>query len=196
MGRGNQTTLKKNDRGSRMTWHEDDDISSERNHPRTSTIVIHMLFLCEKKNNQRKCNRVLNLYVCASQYRMMVSRRPAALCEHQRSPPWSSWWSSLVSGTTSVWALAPSPPAHLAPSRASSLGSQPWTDSTLFVAGTTPYTLGTCCQLNGLSSPVQNIFISRIYSRVRSIARNSKGLQGVLLYLADRCNNEVQIQPL
>uniref|UniRef100_A0A3B5A7L6 SET binding factor 2 n=1 Tax=Stegastes partitus TaxID=144197 RepID=A0A3B5A7L6_9TELE len=27
MGRGNQTTLKKNDRGSRMTWHEDDDIS-------------------------------------------------------------------------------------------------------------------------------------------------------------------------
>lgn len=31
MGRGSQTTLKKNDRGSRMTWHEDDDISSERN---------------------------------------------------------------------------------------------------------------------------------------------------------------------
>lgn len=29
MGRGSQTTLKKNDRGSRMTWHEDDDISSE-----------------------------------------------------------------------------------------------------------------------------------------------------------------------
>uniref|UniRef100_A0A8D0AHQ0 SET binding factor 2 n=1 Tax=Sander lucioperca TaxID=283035 RepID=A0A8D0AHQ0_SANLU len=27
MGRGSQTTLKKNDRGSRMTWHEDDDIS-------------------------------------------------------------------------------------------------------------------------------------------------------------------------
>lgn len=27
MGRGGQTTLKKNDRGSRMTWHEDDDIS-------------------------------------------------------------------------------------------------------------------------------------------------------------------------
>lgn len=30
MGRGSQTTLKKADRGSRMTWHEDDDISSER----------------------------------------------------------------------------------------------------------------------------------------------------------------------
>ncbi|CDQ97234.1 unnamed protein product, partial [Oncorhynchus mykiss] len=27
MGRQSQTTLKKNDRGSRMTWHEDDDIS-------------------------------------------------------------------------------------------------------------------------------------------------------------------------
>ncbi|XP_033967065.1 myotubularin-related protein 13 isoform X4 [Pseudochaenichthys georgianus] len=27
MGRGSQTTLKKSDRGSRMTWHEDDDIS-------------------------------------------------------------------------------------------------------------------------------------------------------------------------
>ncbi|XP_062241080.1 myotubularin-related protein 13 isoform X1 [Platichthys flesus] len=27
MGRGGQSTLKKNDRGSRMTWHEDDDIS-------------------------------------------------------------------------------------------------------------------------------------------------------------------------
>uniref|UniRef100_A0A3Q3GT22 SET binding factor 2 n=1 Tax=Labrus bergylta TaxID=56723 RepID=A0A3Q3GT22_9LABR len=27
MGRGSQTTLKKNDRGSRMIWHEDDDIS-------------------------------------------------------------------------------------------------------------------------------------------------------------------------
>uniref|UniRef100_A0A7N6AM96 SET binding factor 2 n=1 Tax=Anabas testudineus TaxID=64144 RepID=A0A7N6AM96_ANATE len=27
MGRGSQSTLKKNDRGSRMTWHEDDDIS-------------------------------------------------------------------------------------------------------------------------------------------------------------------------
>lgn len=32
MGRGSQTTLKKNDRGSRMTWHEDDDISSETTH--------------------------------------------------------------------------------------------------------------------------------------------------------------------
>uniref|UniRef100_A0A4W6E3N7 SET binding factor 2 n=1 Tax=Lates calcarifer TaxID=8187 RepID=A0A4W6E3N7_LATCA len=31
MGRGSQSTLKKNDRGSRMTWHEDDDISSEGN---------------------------------------------------------------------------------------------------------------------------------------------------------------------
>uniref|UniRef100_A0A665UNN6 SET binding factor 2 n=1 Tax=Echeneis naucrates TaxID=173247 RepID=A0A665UNN6_ECHNA len=27
MGRGSQSTLKKNDKGSRMTWHEDDDIS-------------------------------------------------------------------------------------------------------------------------------------------------------------------------
>lgn len=27
MGRQSQTTLKKNDRASRMTWHEDDDIS-------------------------------------------------------------------------------------------------------------------------------------------------------------------------
>ncbi|KAM9825740.1 myotubularin-related protein 13 isoform 1-T1 [Syngnathus typhle] len=27
MGRGSQTTLKRNDRGSRMTWHEDDDVS-------------------------------------------------------------------------------------------------------------------------------------------------------------------------
>lgn len=31
MGRGGQNTLKKNERGSRMTWHEDDDISSEIN---------------------------------------------------------------------------------------------------------------------------------------------------------------------
>lgn len=31
MGRGSQSTLKKNDRGSRMTWHDDDDISSKRN---------------------------------------------------------------------------------------------------------------------------------------------------------------------
>ena len=30
MGRGSQSTLKKSDRGSRMTWHEDDDLSSER----------------------------------------------------------------------------------------------------------------------------------------------------------------------
>lgn len=29
MGRGSQATLKKSDRGSR-TWHEEDDISSER----------------------------------------------------------------------------------------------------------------------------------------------------------------------
>lgn len=34
MGRGSQPSLKKNDRGSRMTWHEDDDISSERNETR------------------------------------------------------------------------------------------------------------------------------------------------------------------
>lgn len=32
MGRGSQPSLKKNDRGSRMTWHEDDDISSEKRH--------------------------------------------------------------------------------------------------------------------------------------------------------------------
>uniref|UniRef100_A0A673CZA4 SET binding factor 2 n=1 Tax=Sphaeramia orbicularis TaxID=375764 RepID=A0A673CZA4_9TELE len=40
MGRGSQSTLKKNDRGNRMTWHEDDDISSERNEipPPSSTL--------------------------------------------------------------------------------------------------------------------------------------------------------------
>lgn len=62
--------------------------------------------------------------LCVFQYQTMVSHRPAAPCEPQRSPPWSSWWSSPFSETTNVWAWAPSPPAHLAPSRASSLGSQ------------------------------------------------------------------------
>ncbi|XP_046897226.1 LOW QUALITY PROTEIN: myotubularin-related protein 13 [Hypomesus transpacificus] len=40
MGRGGQTTLKKNDRGSRMTWHEDDDISvsDEGEPPPSSTL--------------------------------------------------------------------------------------------------------------------------------------------------------------
>uniref|UniRef100_A0A7N9AVN0 SET binding factor 2 n=1 Tax=Mastacembelus armatus TaxID=205130 RepID=A0A7N9AVN0_9TELE len=41
MGRGSQSTLKKNDRGSRMTWHEDDDISEkhfQQNPPPSSTL--------------------------------------------------------------------------------------------------------------------------------------------------------------
>uniref|UniRef100_A0A8C7U906 SET binding factor 2 n=1 Tax=Oncorhynchus mykiss TaxID=8022 RepID=A0A8C7U906_ONCMY len=40
MGRQSQTTLKKNDRGSRMTWHEDDDISvsDEGEPPPSSTL--------------------------------------------------------------------------------------------------------------------------------------------------------------
>lgn len=61
--------------------------------------------------------------LCVFQYQTMVSHRPAAPCEPQRSPPWSSWWSSPVSETTSVWAWVPLLPARLAPSRASSLGS-------------------------------------------------------------------------
>lgn len=131
MGRGSQTTLKKNDRGSRMTWHEDDDISSETNDtfPRNGEQQT-------EANFKRFKNVIHLLYVCVFQYPMTVSRRPAALCEHRRSPPWSSWWSSPVSVTTSVWAWAPSPPAHLAPSQASSSGSQPWTDSTPSAAGT------------------------------------------------------------
>uniref|UniRef100_A0A3Q1F288 SET binding factor 2 n=1 Tax=Acanthochromis polyacanthus TaxID=80966 RepID=A0A3Q1F288_9TELE len=40
MGRGSQASLKKNDRGSRMTWHEDDDISisDEGEPPPSSTL--------------------------------------------------------------------------------------------------------------------------------------------------------------
>ncbi|XP_068197560.1 myotubularin-related protein 13 isoform X2 [Antennarius striatus] len=40
MGRGSQSSLKKNDRGSRMTWHEDDDISisDDGEPPPTSTL--------------------------------------------------------------------------------------------------------------------------------------------------------------
>lgn len=138
------------------------------------------------------------------QYQTMVSRHPAALCERQRSPPWSSWWSSPVSVTTSVWASAPSPPARLAPSQASNSGSQPWTDCTRSVAGTPPHKLDTCCQLNRFSSrnllicsestnrstAVLSIFIFRICSPVGSVVSLSisKSQWGVLLlYLADRC---------
>lgn len=38
MGRSSQSSLKKIDRGSRMTWHEDDDISSER----SETFLYHV----------------------------------------------------------------------------------------------------------------------------------------------------------
>lgn len=135
MGRGSQTTLKKNDRGSRMTWHEDDDISSERNDMWWSAAREK-----KRKKDWRKCvfflKNVINFCTCVFQYQTMANRRPAALCEHQRSPPWSSLWSSPVSATTSVWAWAPSPPARLAPSQAISSGSQPWTDSTPSAAGT------------------------------------------------------------
>lgn len=54
MGRGSQPSLKKNDRGSRMTWHEDDDISSEKRH-----ILMWWLLDVEEwergKANWRKC---------------------------------------------------------------------------------------------------------------------------------------------
>lgn len=44
MGRGSQSSLKKMDRGSRTTWHEDDDISSERKNVST----------CESINVERR----------------------------------------------------------------------------------------------------------------------------------------------
>lgn len=66
---------------------------------------------------------------------MMVSHLPAAPCEHQKSPPWSSWSSNHASVTISDWDWAPSPPARLAPSQESSSGSQLRTDSTLSAAG-------------------------------------------------------------
>lgn len=117
MGRGSQSTLKKNDRGSRMTWHEDDDISGERNEA-----------VVDKDERWRRQKNVLRqetqLCMLVFQYRTMVTLCPAAPCEPQRSPPWSSWWSSLVSVTTSVWAWAPSPSARLVQSQASSLGSR------------------------------------------------------------------------
>lgn len=125
MGRGSQSTLKKNDRGSRMTWHEDDDISSEGTK-----------YADQDSKNVLKPKKKAPICWLVFQYRTTGSCCPPAPCEPQRSPPWSSWWSSLVSVTTSVWAWAPSPPARLAPSQASSLGSRPWTDSTLSAAGT------------------------------------------------------------
>uniref|UniRef100_A0A8C5AKR1 SET binding factor 2 n=1 Tax=Gadus morhua TaxID=8049 RepID=A0A8C5AKR1_GADMO len=39
MGRGGQTTLKKSERGSRMTWNDDDDISSEYGNPPPSSTL-------------------------------------------------------------------------------------------------------------------------------------------------------------
>lgn len=76
------------------------------------------------------------LCVRVHQYQTTESRHPAAPCERRRSPPWSSWWSSPASETTSVWAWAPSPPARRAPSQESSSGSPPSTDSTPCAAGT------------------------------------------------------------
>lgn len=69
------------------------------------------------------------------QYQTMASRRPVAPYERQRSPQWSSWWTSPVSVTPSVWGWAPLPAALLAPNQASSSGSQPWTNSTPCAAG-------------------------------------------------------------
>lgn len=94
--------------------------------------------LRRKKENKRLKQKKGHSSFCVFvfQYQTMVSHRPAALWEHQRSPPWSSWWSSPVSATTSAWAWAPSPPVRLAPSQAISSGSQLWTDSTPSVAGT------------------------------------------------------------
>lgn len=53
MGRGSQSTLKKNDRGSRMTWHEDDDISSEKN--KKLRIRTAKYALRQKKSNLLAC---------------------------------------------------------------------------------------------------------------------------------------------
>jgi len=154
----------------------------------------------------------LNSPVCMRvfQYQTTVSRCPAALCEHQRSPPWSSWWSSPVSVTTSDSAWAPSLPAHLAPSQASSSGSQPWTDSTPSAAGINSQARNpdkgqycfcsaagraskksweTCWSLlvHRWHSVVLSTLISRIYSPSRSFISLDipKGQWGVLLYLID-----------
>lgn len=128
MGRGSQTTLKKSDRGSR-TWHEEDDISSEKKQ-KTAPFFFHFHFI--------PCPPDALVWLCVHmhQYQTTVSRRPAARCERRRSPPWSSWWSSPASGTTSVWAWAPSLQARRAPSPGSSSGSPPSTDSTPCAAGT------------------------------------------------------------
>lgn len=136
--------------------------------------------------------------VCVFQYQTMGSRRrPAAPCEPQRSPPWSSWWSSPVSVTTSVWAWAPSLPAHLAPSQASSSGSQPWTDSTPSAAGTLltgwiPSVLSRNLLIrtdsSNRSTAVLRIFVFTICIPAGSFVSLSiaKGQQGVLPDLADR----------
>lgn len=87
------------------------------------------------KDEKNVVRQKTQLCMLVFQYRMMVNLCPAAPWEPQRSPPWSSWWSSLVSVTTIVWAWAPSPSARLVPSQASSLGSQLWTDSTPSAAG-------------------------------------------------------------
>ena len=63
MGRSSQSTLKKNDRGSRMTWHEDDDISSERD----DTLTLHGV---EGEKNAEEMQKILGctsaLHVCFS----------------------------------------------------------------------------------------------------------------------------------
>lgn len=87
MGRGSQTTLKKNDRGSRMTWHEDDDISSETTHGAAEAEGHQKT---GEKNKSRQQEELNSVCICAFQYQMRASLHPAAPCELQRSPPWSS----------------------------------------------------------------------------------------------------------
>lgn len=104
------------------------------------TSLVREMNSCGGRQRRRRQKNAVRqktqLCMLVFQYRTMVNLCPAAPCEPQRSPPWSSWWSSLVSVTTSVWAWASSPSARLVPSQASSLGSLRWTDSTLSAAGT------------------------------------------------------------
>ena len=90
---GRQSTLqKKNEKGSRMTWHEDDDISGKAR--------LYTPYGEFKSQVMTSC--CLGMLQC----QMKVSPLLVALSRPQRSPPWSNWWSVPVSGTTRdlVWA--------------------------------------------------------------------------------------------
>lgn len=54
------------------------------------------------KETEENLTFIDTFYVCFVQYQMMENYWPAALCEPQRSPLWSSWLSSPVSVTISV----------------------------------------------------------------------------------------------